>query len=170
MINAFKTILLSAIVMTLFGCLEFGQDHGQLKDRLEDIEKIVVEQTKSRENSLEQQLAASNAEKKQIDVQLQSERAKNIQMQIDHANEKQKNSGGLVPEIVWQICLSLILITMTAVTIKALFAFFNGNNQPTIVCISSPEGVKVISHGKSRLNKNTEVIRLLEMKGGRDAK
>ena len=169
MIKAFKTILLSAIVMTLFGCLEFGQDQEQLKNRLADIESVVIEQTMSRENGLEQQLAVSNAEKHQIDAQLQVEQAKNMQMQIDHANDKQKNSG-IVPVIVWQICLSVILVAMTAVTVKALFAFFNGNNQPTIVCISAPEGVKVISHGRSRLNKKTEVIRLLEMKGGRDAR
>lgn len=176
--NLFAIILLFGLVVSALGCpavdnnnqlktrlaeLEQavnGNKQDQIKDKLTDIETKIATEIQGQQIGMEiikQQLSEANAKNQRIDGQLQAELAKNMQMQIDYAR-RQGDGGGMVPDIVWQFCLSVILVVFTVVTVKALLSYFRGNSSNTIVCLTTSDSDQIIKI----ISQKPEAIKLLE--------
>jgi len=125
-----KAIIATLIIVaaaSLFGCPDDEHDDvmrqlGELRSELNQ-RGIDAQEASKRESELVRKVDIANFENKRLEDKLEDEKDKRFQIQIDSLKRK---TIGLVPDIVWQLCLSLILIAITGVTIMALFNFFRG--------------------------------------------
>ncbi len=146
------------------GCLDEINGNDQLKKRLTELEAEVDDQ----EDALKDRIAGAEH---RIVSEMQSQmRLDTIRQQLAEANDRQRletirdqlqamESGGPVPKIIWQLCLSAIMVVFTAIIIKALLAYFKGGNGPVIhLSITSDKVIKI--------SQNSEPIKLLENSSG----
>ncbi len=143
------------------GCLDElnGNDQNdQLKKRLAELEAEVD----GREDALRYRIADMqhqmrlDAITQQLAEVTDRQRLETIREQL--RAERAMESGGIVPDIVWQLCLSAILVVFTVITIKALLFYFRGNDSKTIVCFTAPDSNKFIKI----ISENSDTAKLLE--------
>jgi hypothetical protein len=174
--NFLSVILIFYVIFSLFGCPTTDRNN-QLKDKLKELEREVNGKDREQQNRMSEieskvateirgqqigidlikrQLNEANVKNQQINGQLQVEQAKNMQLQIDSA--KRQQDGGMVPDIVWQLCLSTILVVFTMVIIKALLSYFKVNGTNTVMYFADPNNDQIIKF----ISRNPETFKLLE--------
>lgn len=158
----FCLLLLFAVVFV--GCLdEFAGGNDQLKNRLAELEEEVIggrdriadaenrimsELQNQRLDAMKQQLADANA------------RNQRLESTITGRQPGKVGDSAIVPAIVWQICLSTILLVFTAITIKALLAFFKPGPAPGQTVYFS------VHPGVEEMPNISELVKLLEHRKG----
>lgn len=151
------------LVMFVAGC---PSERDQFRNRLAELEAGLND---SREDQLRDRIArleADDSKMRIIEYQLNEANEKNqrledrvnAQLQAEVARISQLQRGGMVPDIVWQLCLSVLLIVFTVVTVKALLVYFKSGSTNTIVCITNSDSDQIMKI----ISRNPESIRLLE--------